>query len=239
MIVSHETLTNPMFWIGYLCSSFGQVGEPFELGEVVEVFGVAERRAVRWWHDFTGWYEGIFEKSDGEVADPSTLTLEFRRGVKLSIEFHAGDTYYRLNAPDDLPELVGNVGPHWILPALRWPEAVALARGAAADSPPQSLGQTALLLLLPCAWLTEGDDLGRAGDLVKKTWLASNLVGSREAGILTRAWARAVDVRNDYRWWPNGEAGWVTDAEWSVRHVKKPLADVKRINRLLLLAADA
>lgn len=238
MFVHHETLTNPAFWVGYLCSGFGQVGEPFELGEVLHLFGVDERRTVRWWHDFTGWYEGIFEETDGVVDDPSTVTLEFRRGMKLSIEFHAGDTFYLLNTPNNLSELIGNVGPHWVLPALRWPEAVALAEAAATNTPQHSLNHLALLLLLPCVWLTEGDDLGHASEVVKRAWLESNLAGSREAGILSQTWARAVDVRNAYRWWLDGEAGWVTDAEWSVRHVKKPPADVQRINSLLLLAAD-
>jgi hypothetical protein len=245
MIINHDVLINPKFWASYCCIHFGNSGGSFDENLTHEALQVNKEETLAWWNRLTGGDEGVLDELAGEdeeeAYDPSTLEIKFRRGVSLAVEFHPGDTFYRLVDSDGSRELLGNVGPHWLLPMLRWEEAVSLSAGAELELnvPPESHSSLVLLLLLPGVWLSEGDIMEEGRDYVKRAWSQTALVDSHGAGVLAQLWSEGMNVVNKYRWWQEGAAGWITNAESSLRYVGAPAAQLRKINDLLLRAADA
>ncbi len=46
-----------------------------------------------WWDNFTKYYDGVLEESDGYVDEPETLICELAPAQTLKIEFHPGIQY--------------------------------------------------------------------------------------------------------------------------------------------------
>ena len=44
--------------------------------------------------DLTGYYDGVFDESDGYIDNPNTIKMILSTGNELFIEFHPGDTIY-------------------------------------------------------------------------------------------------------------------------------------------------
>jgi len=221
------------FWAAHLCSSFGQIGPPFEPEAVFELLGVSEEAVDSWWNTFTGWYEGVFDEADGWVDDPGVIEAPLAGGVSLTVEFHPGQTRYLVTAADSIEgQLLGEISGHWRLPMLRWSEAARLPHvtadsGWAAESP------AALLLFLPGLWAepTEEEALCIAcvADAFRRVGLAREA-----AGKLARTWWLAVVAGAEYPWSVDAQCGWNTAATWSTRHVAPGrAAQVRRLNELL------
>jgi hypothetical protein len=191
MIINHDILTNPMFWAAYYSSHFGSLGESFDVNLTHEALKVNKEETLAWWNDLTGWYDGVLdelvEDEEEENVAPSTLIINFRRRVSLAVEFHPGDTFYRLIDSNGSRELLGNVGPHFLLPMLRWAEAMSLSGGVELelDVPAESQRSLVLLLILPGVCLSESENVEEARNYVKKAWSQTRLVDSHGAGVLS------------------------------------------------------
>ncbi len=98
MILLHEIdFSNRDFWMGFMATSFPTALEEetdMSLTQLITGNGMCD---TRWWDNFTKYYDGVLEKSDGYVDDPETLIYELAPAQTLKIEFHPGDTVYFIN----------------------------------------------------------------------------------------------------------------------------------------------
>ena len=58
--------------------------------------------------DLTGYYDGVFDESDGYIDNPNTIKMILSTGNELFIELHPGDTIYYLGQ-----EELGCTGPEY------------------------------------------------------------------------------------------------------------------------------
>lgn len=98
MISLHEIgFSNRNFWVGYMATSFPTALEEetdMSLTELMVENGMCD---TSWWDNFTKYYDGVLEESDGYVDEPETLICELAPTQTLKIEFHPGDTVYSIN----------------------------------------------------------------------------------------------------------------------------------------------
>lgn len=90
---------NKKFWQGFIASSFPTsldeeadmgLSELLEENETVDI-------DIDWWNDFTKYYEGVLEETDGYLDDPEMLVCKLTEEKTLKIEFHPGDIVYYVN----------------------------------------------------------------------------------------------------------------------------------------------
>lgn len=229
MPLRQAVLNDRCFWASLYAGAFGKVSEPPAPGAFCSLLGVKERDALDWYRKFTGWYPGIFDESDGYSDDPATVLIALGNGVQLRVEFHPGDQYWFLRGEDGLEAMLANIGPHWALPGPRYQEAIAIGEAA------RHHGGTAVLLLLPIIWLTNGDDVQAARRAAESAWAASNLVTASAASALAELWVSGVEGGKDYHWRRTPQ-GWYCDAHWSTR--SKGRSEAALLNRLIVAAED-
>jgi hypothetical protein len=223
-----HALAEPRFWAAYLCTSFGQIGEPFDPVAVCDALGVAQDDARTWWKNFTGWYDGIFDESDGDLENPAGVAVEVSPHFLFEVETHPGHTGYFFRPLDNSHRVrVGEVGPHWRLPMLRWSEA-------------SRLSAHALILALPGVWVTpDRDECLRT---VESAFGVLPLSAETSAATLTNQWIRAVGEGGaGYEWFEDPALGWVTSAHWSLRSREAAAdgVDVRSANDALKAAGIA
>jgi hypothetical protein len=235
MPIRNDALYVPSFWAWIACGGFGCQGglgvgadEPPESSTVCSLFGLDAESVEKWSNSFSGWYPGVFDKSDGCLDDPSTVLVPLANGIELHVQFHPGDWCWSLWSDREPTRLeLGNLGGHWCQPGLRWQEAASIAEVGRRTQP------ALLPLLLPLVWLTHGDDIDDVRPTVECAWSASGFVSDSAANTLAELWCNTAAGGRNYRWWNEESLGWVTDAEWSSRYAKRPADDVKRINRAI------
>lgn len=153
--VSIEELNfdNKSFWRVYFLSSYGEFYcEELDMC-VSDIEEVIQDGDLEYWNEFTGWYEGIFEESDGCLDEPAYLeTYIDAMNRTLKIEFHPGETVYYLDG-----EEVGCIGPHSVT---RQP----LSFSAMKSVLDGVCGDILFFLLFPMVELEEGDRV-EAGEL--------------------------------------------------------------------------
>jgi len=230
MPLRQDVLGDRRFWASLYAGAFGHVGERPEPTLFCALLEVTEPDALDWDHQFTGWYPGIFEESDGYSDDPATIHVALANNVQLRIEFHPGDRYWFLRGEGGKEAMLANIGPHWALPGLRWQEVVAIG-----DAAPEN-GWVAALLLLPIVWLTHGDDVRAACLAAESAWIASNLVSPASASALAELWVSAVEGGRDFRW-KRSSGDWLCDAHWSARCEDR--SEAALLNRLISAAESA
>ena len=59
-------------------------------------------------HNFTEYYDGVFDINDGYVDNPNAIMISLDLNKELYVEFHPGDTLYFLN-----DKILGSTGPHY------------------------------------------------------------------------------------------------------------------------------
>ncbi len=62
---------------------------------------------TKWSDEFTGYYDGILDETDGYLDEPTTLLASIGNSDILKIEFHPGDTIFYINEIE-----LGCTGPH-------------------------------------------------------------------------------------------------------------------------------
>ena len=98
-MVSLEDLgfQNKSFWTGFIVSSFPtSLDEETDMG-LSELMEENELIDIDWWNDFTKYYDGILEETDGYIDDPEMLVCKLTDTQILKIEFHPGDIVYYVN----------------------------------------------------------------------------------------------------------------------------------------------
>ncbi len=90
---------NKKFWTGFIISSFPTALDEdadMELSELMEENEMVDID-IDWWSDFTKYYDGVLEETDGYLDDPETLICKLTDTQTLKIEFHPGDIVYYVN----------------------------------------------------------------------------------------------------------------------------------------------
>ena len=95
--INYESIQNePNFWLWFLAMHFldswnAQTQTDQTLFELLwDNYEINEE----WCNQFTGYYEGIFEKNDGYSDNPTSLQLELSNGVLFVMEFHLGESVF-------------------------------------------------------------------------------------------------------------------------------------------------
>ena len=131
------------FWINYFgcCYPNGyDESNDISVSELMEELFTEE--VGNWWEQFTGYYEGVLDESDGYLDNPTTLEEELLPGKILKIEFHPGDILYFIN-----DEQIGSTGPHYELQTIPYEKVEQLLS--------LKNGRQLFLLLLPLAFIGE------------------------------------------------------------------------------------
>ena len=74
MPVRSDVLLSPYFWafiaeLGFHCDVSTEAAPDEAM--IARILGIDRESLKRWGHKFTGWYPGIFDKSDGYLDDPN------------------------------------------------------------------------------------------------------------------------------------------------------------------------
>lgn len=89
--------SNKNFWRGFITSSFPTALD--EESDMTLVEFITENNLVdyKWWENFTGYYDGVLDESDGYIDTPKTFCYNLTSNHSLKIEFHPGDIVYFIN----------------------------------------------------------------------------------------------------------------------------------------------
>lgn len=88
---------NKEFWISFMATSFPTAldeSTDMSLTELIEEHGLSN---INWWSNFTKYYDGVLEETDGYIDEPETFIYDLTSTRTLKIEFHPGDTIYYIN----------------------------------------------------------------------------------------------------------------------------------------------
>lgn len=88
---------NKEFWIGFMATSFPTAldeSTDMSLTELIKEHGLFN---INWWSNFTKYYDGVLEETDGYIDEPETFIYDLTSTRTLKIEFHPGDTIYYIN----------------------------------------------------------------------------------------------------------------------------------------------
>jgi len=214
------TFDTPYFWAGYFASHFGQIAEPIEFEDVAEIFNISEKAALEWWHQFTNFYEGVFDECDGQVEEPGLITI-CNNEITLLFEFHPGGTYLFISNPNEEKIKLGNIGPHWELPSFRWEEACKFFNITG--------GWREFLLFLPWVWIEKSNWEDKFKEPIINALM--NFTSGTKASKFYEKWFNAV--ASEYVWKKSNNIGWVSDAQWSKRFYKNNLKQLQLINSMI------
>lgn len=115
-IVKYDDIKeNKDFWRYFFCVNFPCAEDEDSDMSLLEIIEEKYDISKKWQDEFTGFYEGVFDKNDGYVNNPSTLEIELKKGIYLFIEFHPGDTMYFLN-----DNKIGCTGPEFFIRKISW-----------------------------------------------------------------------------------------------------------------------
>lgn len=92
-----DLINNDSFLLWYLMVSF-PIGLNEEEDDISEIMSEKyyDKIDQNFINELTGYYDGIFDKTDGYVDNPKAVKIDFNNN-ELTVEFHAGDTIYFLN----------------------------------------------------------------------------------------------------------------------------------------------
>lgn len=128
------------FWINYFGCCYPNGYDELNDVSVSELMAeLYTEEAGTWWAQFTKYYEGVLDESDGYLDAPATLEEQLP-DKSLKIEFHPGGILYYFNN-----EQIGNIGPHWELQTISYKEVEQLLT--------LKNGRQLFLLLLPLAYI--------------------------------------------------------------------------------------
>lgn len=89
--------SNRNFWTGFVATSFPAALDEETDQSLTEIIEENQAADAKWWENFTKYYDGVLEDSDGYLDDPETLVCDLTATQTLKIEFHPGDTIYYVN----------------------------------------------------------------------------------------------------------------------------------------------
>lgn len=89
--------SNKKFWLAFIALSFPTALDRETDMSLSEIIEKNTRTNIKWWDDFTGYYDGILDESDGYIDNPKTFTYNLTPAQILKIEFHPCDIVYYIN----------------------------------------------------------------------------------------------------------------------------------------------
>ena len=115
-IIAFDTIKDGNnFWIWFFAALFPQSWDADTDQTISEAIMDNYEFDEKWANAFTGYYDGIFDESDGYIENPKTLQIELSDGKMLSIEVHPGDIYYFIEDKE-----IGCIGPHYKIKTISW-----------------------------------------------------------------------------------------------------------------------
>lgn len=90
-------LSNKNFWTCFAASSFPTAMDEKTDLSLVEIIEENELADIKWWNNFTGYYDEAFDEADGCIDEPMTLVCRLSSEHILKVEFHPGDIIYYAN----------------------------------------------------------------------------------------------------------------------------------------------
>lgn len=191
--------------------------------------GTKESEALLWWDAFTGSHPRVLDESDGYVDDPTILTIDVSRDVRVEIEYQPGGTSYRIVSADST-ELLGEIGPHWRLPGLQWSELVAISN--ASERTGSILESQCFLVLLPLVWPESTTDIASQERAVATAIEQAGIATLAGATALAAAWADDIAAVAGVTW-SRGPAGARSENGEGTRGVDLQDGSVSRLNGLI------
>lgn len=91
------SFSNKNFWTGFVATSFPTALDEETDMSLAEIIEEKEAADSDWWGNFTKYYDGVLEETDGYLEEPETLICQLTPAQTLKIEFHPGDTVYYIN----------------------------------------------------------------------------------------------------------------------------------------------
>jgi len=226
-------LEDPRFWLGLFSSFTQNAQEEPRFDAYTAALGVSNKESMEWWHKVTGWYEGIFDETDGAVEDPAVLLIDFSSSRSFRIEMHPGDVFFFFR--DGTHEFqVGNIGPHWLLPFLRLNEAADLAQAALvpAGQSSEAWRSRVFLALLAGVWLTNEEEVAAGLKMFGDAYVRAGLGNVKQAASFGAVWINSVRAFA-YPWREDPKLGWVSAAEWSSRFREKHAETARAVTAFL------
>jgi len=182
-----EISREPRFWYGYFRLALGQRDPDFDPGVLSTFFGVDDEEALAWWDEFTGWYDGMLDASDGQVEEPGLLELPLANGGSLIVEAHPGDVYVRRRSVGGSErDEIANFGPHAWVP--EW-TLEGVARQVGGD-------HAAFLVLAPLVRLKPEYDPAAAEARFADACVGAGILGPSVAQALAREWVRLAKTES-------------------------------------------
>lgn len=88
---------NRDFWAGFLAGAFPTALDEDTDMSIAETLREAGLGSISAWDEFTGYYDGVLDESDGYVDNPACFEYALTPDRKLRIDFHPGDIVYSVN----------------------------------------------------------------------------------------------------------------------------------------------
>lgn len=146
--------SNKEFWRGFITTSFPTALDEesdMSLTEIIEENNLANHK---WWDDFTGYYDGILDETDGYLDDPKMFLCNLTPTEVLKVEFHPSDTVYFINNKE-----IACTGAHYHIHIFSFPELLEYAKSKS--------NYQILLLLLPLTYIKK-EDAKDAAKIIQK-----------------------------------------------------------------------
>lgn len=215
---------NHYFWFYFLETAFpnGYNEErDVSVGEIIEkIFNIDINKATNWINNFTGYYEGVMDESDGYLENPNLLTIKLAQGIALNIEFHPGDTIYYFNSMQ-----IGCTGPHWQLYCLTWKELIEISNKAKESA-------YLFLLLLPITAITKEDNKEEVSKLIIERISVFKGISHEIDMDLIDAIINGIYINEGFL--EEKDLGIVCKNNYSVRfHTEENIDKIRKINELL------
>ena len=186
-------LRDAQFWSAFLNLAFMPQASELDGALIAEATGLDDAKGLAWWNELSGYYEGVFQESDGYVERPRTLRVRFEAGRQLEIQFHPGAIIYEMRGRDGVAESLAELSGNWVLPGLTWSEAELLA--SAAQRHGGVPHAAAILLLLPLGYPYEQADLTKIEEMVGTSIAELGFAPADGAPRLAAAWRRDAEGR--------------------------------------------
>lgn len=136
--------SNKNFWRGFIATSFPIAFDEITDLSLTEIMEENDLADCQWWNDFTGYYDGILEETDGYLEHPKTFCEQLTPSKCLKVEFHPSDTVYLINQKE-----IACTGAHYHIQIFSFTELLECVENRNDD--------TLFLLLLPLVYIKKSE----------------------------------------------------------------------------------
>lgn len=135
---------NKKFWTGFITTSFPTALDEESDLTLTEIIDENDLADYEWWADFTEYYEGILDETDGYSDDPKIFLYNLTPSNQLKVEFHPSETVYFINDKE-----IACTGAHYHIHVFSFAELLEYAKNKS--------DYQIFLLLLPLTYIKQED----------------------------------------------------------------------------------